>query len=324
MFVFSVGDVDPGTWYVIDTHAMSMKKVASAKPEIDPGRMLHKQIVSYPSLDGLSIPAYLTLPRDARSALPAVLLIHGGPVARDDWFWDPVVQMLASRGYAVLQPQFRGSAGFGDKFEEAGYGQWGLAMQDDVTAGAQWPVSEGLADPSRLCIYGGSYGGYAAMWGLAKTPDLFRCGISFAGVSDLSFMAKDDSDVNDHAIGRLIRRKIVGDPEANRQRFDEVSPPKKAAAIKAPVLIAHGDRDTRVPIENSEKLVDALRENHNQVEWMKLRDEVTASPGQRTSSASSRWSSTSWTSTSGRRHGDSVPQVRSTRHAKQPRRALCR
>jgi dipeptidyl aminopeptidase/acylaminoacyl peptidase len=146
-------------------------------------------------------------------------------------------------------------------------------MQDDVTAGAQWLVSQGIADPARICVYGASYGGYAAMWALAKTPDLFRCGISFAGVSDLAFMFRDDSDVNDSATGRITRRRIVGDPKTHKQQFDEVSPVKQAAAFRVPVLVVHGDQDARVPIRHSEQLVEALQANGKQVEWIKLKGE---------------------------------------------------
>ncbi|MBI3368124.1 MAG: S9 family peptidase, partial [Burkholderiales bacterium] len=188
VLVLSGGDVDPGHWYLLDTATMAMRLVSPARPDIDPKRMRPKRIVSYTAPDGLTIPAYLTLPEGPAQPGPAVVLIHGGPWVRDGWNWDPLVQLLASRGYAVLQPQFRGSDGFGKRFMQAGNGQWGLAMQDDITASA------GHADPKRICIYGASYGGYAAMWGLAKTPELYRCGISFAGVSDLNFMFKDDSD----------------------------------------------------------------------------------------------------------------------------------
>lgn len=273
VLVKSHADVDPGRWYLLDTKTATLKEVAAVLPHINPDVMLSKRIVSYRSADGLLIPAYLTEPRNARGQLPTVVLVHGGPVARDHWDWDPEVQLLASRGYAVLQPQFRGSSGFGWRFEVAGYGQWGLAMQDDISAGVKWLVAEGIADPARICIYGASYGGYAAMWGMAKTPELFRCGISFAGVSDLAYMLKDDSDVNDYAIGRLQTRKMLSDPTIGQQQFDEVSPLKQVASINAPVLIAHGDRDARVPIMHSEKLVNALRAHKKEFEWIELKGE---------------------------------------------------
>ena len=179
---------------------------------------------------------------------------------------------IASRGNAVLQPQFRGSAGFGKSFELAGYGQWGRAMQDDVTAGAEWLVAQGIADPRRMCIYGGSYGGYATLWALVKTPKLFRCGASLAGVSDLNLMLTDDSDTNDSELGRLLRRRYVGAKEDGKQ-FDEVSPLKGASRIEVPVLLAHGNLDKRVPIVHSEKMLEALRANGKSAEWIYLRGE---------------------------------------------------
>jgi dipeptidyl aminopeptidase/acylaminoacyl peptidase len=180
--------------------------------------------------------------------------------------------MLASRGYAVLQPQFRGSTGFGRAFEKAGYGQWGLAMQDDISAGAQWLVDQGIAAGDRLCIYGTHYGGYAAMWALARTPALFRCGISRSGISDLNFRFDDDPMVIEHPAARITRKTLVGDPDQHRQDLDAVSPVLHAAAIQAAVLIAHGDEDHRVPIAHSENLVRALKANHKPVEWIKLVD----------------------------------------------------
>jgi dipeptidyl aminopeptidase/acylaminoacyl peptidase len=271
VLVYSYADIDPGTWYVLDIATSNLKEIARAQPEIDPKAMRPQRIVSYPSLDGLSIPAYLTLPADGLAkGLPAVVLVHGGPIVRDVWGFDPEVQMLASRGFAVLQPQFRGSVGFGEAFTSAGYGQWGAAMQDDVTAGAQWLVAQGIADPARMCIYGASYGGYAASWALVKTPDLFRCGVSLAGVSDLAYMLKDDSDTNDTATGRLTMRLYAGDALTDRVHADAVSPLLHADAIKAPLLLAHGTRDGRVPIDHSEKLLDAMRANKKSVEWIKL------------------------------------------------------
>jgi dienelactone hydrolase len=273
MLIFSTGDVDPGTWYVLDLATMALKKVDSIKPEIDRGAMRPMQIVRYKSLDGREVPAYLTLPEGGGRNLPAIVLVHGGPVVRDRWAWNPEVQMLASRGYAVLQPQFRGSAGFGKAFELAGVRQWGLAMQDDVTAGAKWLVEQGIADPRRMCIYGGSYGSYATLWALVKTPELFRCGASFAGVSDLNLMLEDGSDVNESEYGRLYMRRIVGVVERDAKRLDEVSPLKGAARIQVPVLLAHGELDRRVPIVHSEKMLDALKANGKPVEWIYLRGE---------------------------------------------------
>jgi dipeptidyl aminopeptidase/acylaminoacyl peptidase len=229
--------------------------------------------IAYPAMDGLKIPAFLTLPAAASRSLPTVIMIHGGPTARDAWAFDADVQLLASRGYAVLQPQFRGSSGFGRKFEEAGYGQWGLAMQDDITAGVDYLVKQQIADPNRVCIYGASYGGYAALWGLVKTPGLFKCGISFAGVVDLELMFKDSSDRTSNDAAMEMMRSRIGDPKLNKQQFDQVSPLKHAALIAAPVLLMHGDEDRRVPIVHGKKMRKALLDHGKQVEWLSFEGE---------------------------------------------------
>jgi dipeptidyl aminopeptidase/acylaminoacyl peptidase len=269
VLIYSSSDRDPGRWFVLDVPSATMRLVTSRKPEIDVDTMLPKQVVEYKARDGLTIPAYMTKPLGV-GAGPAVIVIHGGPAVRDNWDWDPEVQLLASRGYTVFQPQFRGSAGFGKRYQEAGYGQWGLAMQDDIADGVAWLVANGHADPGRICIYGASYGGYAALWGLAKTPALYRCGASFAGVSDIQYMLKDDSDVNAKATGRLYRSRILGTSAARKQVLDDVSPLKNAGKFNVPVFISHGEYDGRVPIEHSEKMVDALKANKKEVEWLKL------------------------------------------------------
>jgi len=273
ILVFSTGDVDPGTWYLLDLATKSLKQFDALKPEIDRRAMRPMQIVSYPSLDGTEIPAYLTLPADGARNAPAVVLVHGGPVVRDRWAWNPEVQMLASRGYAVLQPQFRGSAGFGRKFEAAGYGEWGRAMQDDVTAGAQWLAAQGFADPRRMCVYGASYGGYAALWALVKTPRLFRCGASAAGVSDLGLLLAGDSDANKQEVGRLQLARMIGQSRQDARRLDDVSPLRHADRIEVPVLLAHGNLDQRVPFVHSEKMLEALRAGGKEVEWIELQGE---------------------------------------------------
>lgn len=270
VLVASYADTDPGTWYLLDVATSSLRVIESRKPEIDRKAMAPMQIVRYKSLDGLEIPAYLTVPPGGGRNLPAVVLVHGGPIVRDRWEWEPEVQLLASRGYAVLQPQFRGSAGFGRSFELAGHREWGRRMQDDITAGAEWLAAQGIADARRICIYGGSYGGYAALWAAVKTPDLFRCVASFAGVSDLSLMFKAESDVNTDSFGRLFQRRTIGDPGEVEKLFDEVSPLKGAAGIRVPVLLAHGDLDKRVPIVHSEKMVEALKANGKTFEWIPL------------------------------------------------------
>lgn len=267
LLVFSYSDIDPGSWYVADLAKGKLKSALQSKPHIDPSKMRPMETLEYQARDGMRVPAYLTKPGGAAGPKPMVVLVHGGPYVRDRWEWNPEVQLLAARGYAVFQPQFRGSSGFGKRFEQAGFGQWGLAMQDDVTDGVQHLIKAGVADPKRICIYGSSYGGYAALWGLAKTPDLYRCGVSFAGVSDIGDMYFDDSDVNIDYDAMELMRLMVGDVATSKRQFDAVSPQKQAGAIKAPLLLMHGTYDERVPISHSKKMMTALRAAGKPFEW---------------------------------------------------------
>lgn len=267
VLVYSYGDVDPGTWHILDVVKMQLSFVGRRHPGIDPDSMRPKEIIHYASADGLKIPAYLTRPLNVKDPAPTVVLIHGGPIARDYWNWDAEVQLLASRGYVVFQPQFRGSSGFGKKFEYAGFGQWGLAMQDDITAGVNHLVKEGISDPRKICIYGASYGGYAALWGLVKTPELYRCGISFAGVTDIEHMWRDSSDRAGNKVARELMLSRIGDVRDQQEQFAEVSPLRNAAKIQAPVLLMHGSEDIRVPLSHSEKMKAALEMRGKAVEW---------------------------------------------------------
>ncbi|MBX9899308.1 MAG: S9 family peptidase [Burkholderiaceae bacterium] len=273
ILIFSYSDKDPGTWLLLDAKKSNLMAFAKKKPSINPDLMRPMETVHYLSNDGVKIPAYLTRPNDLKSKAPAIILIHGGPRVRDRWLWDQEVQFFAAHGYVVFQPQFRGSSGFGRKFEEAGFGQWGRSMQDDITAGVNYLIRDNIADPQRICIYGASYGGYAALWGLVKTPDLFQCGVSFAGVSDIEFMLTDSSDRNDSKITRELMRTHVGDLRQDKNKFDEVSPLKNVAKIKAPVLLAHGEEDERVPIAHGKKMRNALRDQKKSVEWISFEDE---------------------------------------------------
>ena len=268
VLVYSYSDVDPGRWFALDANTMKMKEIAQRWPAIDPDRMQPVQALRYPSFDGSSVPAYLTLPGKPTKPAPMIVLIHGGPQARDRWEFDPEVQILAAHGYAVFQPQFRGSTGFGRHFEEAGYGQWGLAMQDDITAGVRWLIDKKIADPQRICIIGASYGGYAALWGLEKTPDLYKCGVSLAGVTDLERKLRDQSDMADDPVAREIVRHQMGDAYVNGAALEDVSPIKHADRIVVPVLIAHGERDVRVPISHGTRMRDALQDLHKDVQWL--------------------------------------------------------
>ena len=273
VLIHSYADVEPGRWYLLDVPKSRLRLLAIARPRMAAVAMRPMEITSYPSLDGLAIPAFLTLPAGDTRRRPMVVMVHGGPHIRDHWGWDEEVQLLAAQGYAVLQPQFRGSTGFGKAFETAGFGQWGRAMQDDITAGVRAMIERGIADPARICIYGASYGGYAAVWGLIKTPELFRCGITLAGVSDLENMLTDWSDTNRNKLARQVMRHIVGDASRDAGRLGEVSPLKHAQKIQVPVLIAHSDDDVRVPISHSKKLMSAMNRAGKPYEWVPLYDE---------------------------------------------------
>ena len=273
MLVTTSSDVDPGKYLLLDKKKMTLKEIASARPGIDPARMQPMQLLHYPSFDGLPIPAYLTLPGHPAKPAPTIVLIHGGPQARDHWGWHQDVQLYAARGYAVFQPQFRGSTGFGKQFEEAGYGQWGQAMQADITAGVHYLIEHKIADPDRICIIGGSYGGYAVLWGLAQTPDLYKCGVSLAGVSDLEKELRFDSDISKDAVAREFTRSRIGDPTLMKTTFDSVSPLQHANLIKAPLLLAHGKLDERVPPSQGRQMYDRMRALHKDVKWIEFSNE---------------------------------------------------
>jgi dipeptidyl aminopeptidase/acylaminoacyl peptidase len=208
-------------------------------------------------------------PGAQKKKLPMVVLVHGGPWVRGGaWRWDSEVQFLASRGYVVLQPEFRGSAGFGSAHFRAGWKQWGLAMQDDLADGARWAIEQGIADPARICIAGASYGGYATLMGLAKDPQLFRCGVDWVGVTDINLMYDVGwSDFSDE-YKRWGMPARVGDQVADAAQLKATSPIEQAARITQPLLLAYGAYDVRVPIVHGEKFRDAVKAHNQQVEWV--------------------------------------------------------
>ena len=188
-----------------------------------------------------------------------IVFPHGGPEARDRYGYDPLAQFMAARGYVVVQPNFRGSAGFGRAYSSAGYGQWGKRMQDDVTDVVHHMIEAGVADPHRVCIVGASYGGYAALAGLAFTPDLYRCGVSMSGVSDLDESVRSESGSNGHAgLSYQYWAMSIGQPGRDSVAIDAVSPRRHANQMTAPLLLIHGEDDTNVPIHQSELMQQAL------------------------------------------------------------------
>lgn len=215
--------------------------------------------VTFTARDGLEIPAYLSVPPGEAKDLPFIVLPHGGPHGpRDYWSWNPEAQFFASHGYAVLQVNFRGSGGLGREFETAGYRKWGREMQDDLTDATLWAVEQGIADPERLCIYGASYGGYAALMGAVREPDLYKCAVGYVGVYDISYMFEEGDYLdNDRKASLTIMELFHGTDEADwRAR----SPVYNVDKIKADLMIVTGKKDRRVPFEHHKRLVKALDE----------------------------------------------------------------
>jgi len=251
--------------------------VGRERPEIDPQKMAELELHRTKARDGLDLPVWVTRPAHAGGAAkpgPAVVLVHGGPHVRGtEWVWNPEAQFLASRGYVVVEPEFRGSEGYGSKHERAGYKQWGQGMQDDITDALRFAVGKGWVDPARVCIMGASYGGYASLMGLVKDPDQYRCGIALAAVADPRFMFDFQwSDISSRS-KKFDLPITLGDRKADDAIFAANSPLEQVARIKAPVLLVHGAVDRRVPIQNGERMRDALRKNGKVHEWVLYPDE---------------------------------------------------
>jgi len=223
--------------------------------------------ISYTSRDGLTIHGYLTLPRGIKAEkLPVVVNPHGGPWARDYWGFNPEVQFLANNGYAVLQMNFRGSTGYGREFWEASFKQWGRTMQDDISDGVKWLIDQGIADPGRIAIYGGSYGGYATLAGLTLTPELYAAGVDYVGVSNMFTFMKTIPPYWKPMLDMLY--EMVGDPQADSLMLAEVSPVLQADKIIAPLFVAQGANDPRVNKDESDQMVAALKARGIDVEYM--------------------------------------------------------
>ena len=274
LLFLATSDRNPGTYYLFDTASNKLEELFPTCPRIKPDQMASMTPIQYQARDGLTIHGYLTLPRgsDGRN-LPLIVNPHGGPQARDHWGYNPEVQFLASRGYAVLQMNFRGSTGYGRAFQKAGYKQWGLKMQDDITDGVHWAIEKGIADPKRIAIYGASYGGYAALMGLITTPELYRCGISYAGVTDLGDVVKRGEQRFRLPDVRLLFEETIGDLKADKERLRETSPLANTDKINAPVFLAYGKLDPRVPFGEGRDLARELKRKGKQFVLMVKDDE---------------------------------------------------
>lgn len=270
--VRTYSDRSLGAYWLYDSRSDRLEKLADLSPWLREEWMAPMHPIQYRSRDGWTIHGYLTLPVGVEPrSIPVVVHPHGGPWTRDVWGFNPVVQFLANRGYAVFQMNFRGSTGYGRAFWEASFKQWGRAMQNDITDGVLWLIEQGIADPKRIALYGGSYGGYAVLAGLAFTPDLYACGVDFVGVSNLLTFMQTIPPYWEPL--RPMLYAMVGDPEREADYLREVSPVFHADRIRAPLLVAQGARDPRVNINESNQIVEALRRRGVPVEYIVKDDE---------------------------------------------------
>tara|TARA_B100000767_G_scaffold94592_1_gene90943 strand:+ start:4389 stop:6314 length:1926 start_codon:yes stop_codon:yes gene_type:complete len=268
-------DKSLGAYYIYTSEDNKMEKIVEVSPWIDENEMSNQLPISYNSRDGLKINGYLTLPKgynmENAKNLPVVINPHGGPWARDNWGFNPEIQFLANRGYAVLQMNFRGSTGYGRKFFEASFKKWGREMQDDITDGTQWLIDKGIADSTRIAIYGGSYGGYATLMGLVKEPQMYAAGVDYVGVSNMFTFMKTIPPYWEPMLEMMY--EMVGDIERDSAMLREVSPVFHVDKIKSPLFIAQGVNDPRVNVDESDQMVKAMKEKGIEVEYLVKEDE---------------------------------------------------
>ncbi|MBU3662184.1 MAG: S9 family peptidase [Bacteroidetes bacterium] len=265
--VRTMSDRSLGASYLFDVAKNELIKIADRAPWLKSEDLCEMKAITYTTTDGLKINGYLTIPKGVEPKnLPVIINPHGGPWARDEWGWNPEVQFLANRGYAVLQVNFRGSTGYGRKFWEASFKQWGKTMQQDITDGVNWLVQEGIADPKRVGIYGGSYGGYASLAGVAFTPNLYVCAVDYVGVSNLFTFMNTVPPYWKPFMQMMY--EMVGDPQKDSLLLREASPIFSVDKIKSPLFIAQGANDPRVNKAESDQIVEALKKRGVKVEYM--------------------------------------------------------
>jgi dipeptidyl aminopeptidase/acylaminoacyl peptidase len=267
VIAFVHSDTDPGVFYLYEADKKKARALFERRPSIKPAQMAAVEPVSLKARDGTDLHGYLTRPlgKETAKQLPTVVLVHGGPYGeRDKWEFDSEVQMLASRGYAVMQVNFRGSGGYGDAFETAGFKEWGGKMQDDVTDATRWVIEQGVADAKRICVYGTSYGGYAALEGAVKEPDLYKCAIGNAGIYDLRLM-HSRGDVPQSVFGENYLKLVLGTDSSD---LWERSPMAHLDSLKAAVMLIAGGADARVPSVQAENLHNRLTERKVAHEWL--------------------------------------------------------
>ncbi|WP_457421969.1 prolyl oligopeptidase family serine peptidase [Roseateles sp. P5_E7] len=274
LLVRSYSDREPGEWWLhrgAASDGKAWQQVGRVKVEVKADDMATMALHRISARDGRDLPVWVTKNPAAKGPLPAVVLVHGGPWSRGaQWQWDANSQFLASRGYVVIKPEFRGSTGYGEAHLKAGFRQWGQAMQDDVADALRWAQKEGIAS-DKACIAGGSYGGYSTLMGLIKDPGLYRCGVAWVAVTDLELLVNGSIWVDDD-ISEIMRKyrmaELVADGKADADMIAANSPVQQAARIKAPLLLAFGEEDRRVPLAHGERLRKAMRAAGNEPEWV--------------------------------------------------------
>jgi dipeptidyl aminopeptidase/acylaminoacyl peptidase len=251
--VRSYSDVDASTYFFFDTQKAQLLRIGTQYPELDPATQGRMRSIAYKAADGTEIPGYLTVPVGLRAEkLPLIVMPHGGPIARDTWDFDFLRAFLVSRGYAVLQMNFRGSSGYGSEWYHAAHQDWGGLTYSDITDGARWAVAEGIADPQRMCIVGWSFGGYAALLGAVRNNDLYRCSVSIAGIADLNQLLSESRFFT----GWRFAREQIG---LDKEKLRADSPLRHIDKINMPVLLIHGDKDYQVEVDHSRKMDSALK-----------------------------------------------------------------
>jgi dienelactone hydrolase len=273
VLVTAHSDRQPALYFLYDRKAALLIPIGNSRPAISARLMADTDFYRIKARDGHDLPLYVTKPH-GKGPWPTVVLVHGGPFLRGwNWEWDDESQFLASRGYLVIKPEYRGSRGYGSQLYLSGFKQWGLKMQDDIADATRWAADKGLADPERTCIAGASYGGYATLMGLVRYGELYRCGVAWSAVSDIALMKESNwSDMGEEwrSYGIPV---MVGDPVKDAEQLARTSPLQQAAHITRPLLLAHGGGDLRVPLEHATRLRSALQANHAPVTWIEYRDE---------------------------------------------------
>jgi len=272
LIAYVYADNNPGDFYIFDIKTFKADYLMSRNSWVNPDYLSTSEPIQFTTRDGQTIFGYLTRPPNTpQGKLPLVVHPHGGPHGvRDEWYYQWRVQLLASQGYAVLQVNYRGSGGFGKAFQEVGYGKWGAMMQDDITDATKTLIKQQIADPERICIYGGSYGGYAALMGVIREPDLYQCAIGSAGVYDLPLMFEEGNIPNRLINGIAYLKEAVGE---DLEDIKSRSPVHNVDKIKADIFLIHGSKDEQVPISQANALKDALDEIDKPYEWLRLSNE---------------------------------------------------